>query len=184
LQQDITAWAWSPNGKQIAFLSRDEITQEEDVRLYEKRDDIVFGPNWKFARLRYLDVELDVVRTLVEKAAHVADFAWNQDFSRIVSITHESKVTDSAGYKGSKFEQADLSIGQCQGLADFPELTADLIWEVSNIYFRAGAIPEHSSTSWMTYILRSDQGQWSKHAYGEDNCAVQICHSDFQSIIT
>lgn len=184
LKQEISAWSWSPNGKQIGYLSCDEIVQEDDAKLREKGDAKVYGKDWRFARLRCLDIETGAVRSVVGKAVHVTEFAWNQDSTRIAFVTHENTEPGSAGYNGSKFGQVELSTGQCHHIADFPGPTEDLIWEGSNVYFRAGAVPEHASTSRMTYALQVDQGQWSKHAYGDDDCAAQVRRSGCQSVVT
>ncbi|KAK5047513.1 hypothetical protein LTR84_006610 [Exophiala bonariae] len=181
--QEIISYSWSPNGRYIAYLKCKEIEQKGEYKAKGGSNINVYGQNWRFATLRCFDIETGFARTIVEKESHVTGFSWDRDSSRIVYVTQDNPEPDSPGFNGSKFEQIELSTGHSHHVAEFPGPTADLVWEGTNIYFRAGVIPEHASTSWMTYMLQLDQRQWSKHAYGDDVCAARIRRSGCESVV-
>lgn len=184
LQQEISMWSWSPNGLQIAYLSRDEIAHANGIKLNGGSGAKVHSKDWPFARLRCLDTKTGRITTVVKKAGHIKEFVWSQDSSQNLYVSHENTEPDSAGYSGSRFERVDLSTSHRTHIMDFPGPMTDLVWEGSNVYFRAGSMPEHASTSWMIYKLCLNEGKWSRHAYGDDVCAAKIRRSGVQSIAT
>src|SRR4051812_13872152 len=56
-KRGVQSFAWSPDGRTIAFSSPDEPSDEDKRREKERDDAQVYGERWQHARLRLLDIE-------------------------------------------------------------------------------------------------------------------------------
>jgi dipeptidyl aminopeptidase/acylaminoacyl peptidase len=81
-------FAWSPDGKQIAFLMEDPESEEEKKLKKDKIDPILFERDHKFMRLWIADVESGDLRCVTTDPVQVWEFGWSGDgtqFALIVS---------------------------------------------------------------------------------------------------
>ncbi|KAK3710613.1 hypothetical protein LTR37_010240 [Vermiconidia calcicola] len=83
---------FDPNGKTIAFLSADEKSPDQKAKEKDKDDPKVWGEDWPYNRLRLVHVATKRVTTIVSNDAHILDFAWNDDGTKIAYI--ETKTPD------------------------------------------------------------------------------------------
>jgi len=168
-KRGIGSFDWSPNGSFIAYLSADEKSAEREQKEKDKDDADVYGENWEYNRLRLLHVATREVTTLVEKDAHVAAFAWNEDSTELAFTLHETPDLNSAGYKGVNIEHVAISNRTSSHVCKFPGGLSSLTWFGTDVYFVGGVEPMKSNTSQAVYKTTSG-GDWSKIAFGVNNC--------------
>ncbi|TKA60221.1 hypothetical protein B0A49_11331 [Cryomyces minteri] len=146
--RNITTFAWSPDGKFIAYLSADEKTakkrEDEDAELY--------GADWQFNRLRLLHVATRTVTILCDKAAHVTKLAWSADSKQIAYVLQDTPEIDSAGYNGVSFEMSSVLNKGNTFISRFP-----------------GPV-----NGQIVYSLSTKDRKWSKHAHGQEDCAATL----------
>lgn len=171
---EISTFEWSPDGKHIAFLSPDEKTDEQKKNEKDKKDVHVYGQDLEFNRLRILDVGTKKVSTLVNKDAHVKEFAWSEGGTDIVYTLQELPDRNSAYMNGMTFERVSIADHRSAHVASFPGSASGLVWFKTDLYFIAGYAPDSVCTSQMVYVLSLDDGHWSKYAHGEKNCAMEL----------
>jgi len=68
--------AWSPDGRQIAFLMTDPETEEEKRRKKDKDDAVEFEKHGKFTRINVLDVESREIVYTSPAGLQVWEFCW------------------------------------------------------------------------------------------------------------
>src|SRR5207302_1060060 len=91
----IQSFAWSPDGKQIAFLASESKTEEEEKKEKEKDDARVVDRDEKHARLWVLDVNSGKVKQLTAGRWRVSEMEWMPDGnSLIVSATDHPESLD------------------------------------------------------------------------------------------
>ncbi|KAK4690187.1 acylaminoacyl-peptidase, partial [Lecanoromycetidae sp. Uapishka_2] len=181
-KKKIPALKWSPNGQYIAFLSPDEKTEAQEAKDKETEEAKVYGERWEYNRLRLLHVATREISTLVTMDAHVTDFTWSVDSKDIAYITQQTPEVDSAGYHGAQFYKSSLAIHKSEILGEqFPGPARDLAWSGPTLFFLAGYTPDKSSTSCCVYEMSASTGQWSRHSYGESDCAFSLRSFTYRS---
>ena len=105
---------------------------------------------------------------------HVKGFAWNEDFTQIAYVLHETRDLNSAGYKGVRFERISISHGTRTSICAFPEPTNQLIWFRTYLYLLAGAVPTKCNTSSTVYKVCLTENTWWRYPSGVDNCAMGL----------
>lgn len=85
-KSDVSAFAWSPQGRHIAFLMKDAETEEEEKRKKEKRDVIIVDTEFKNNHLYTVEIQSDSfpVQRLTSGNFHVNTFDWAPDSKYLV----------------------------------------------------------------------------------------------------
>ena len=172
----IADFKWGPNGKFIAFLSPDEKSEEQIAQEKETGGAEVYGEAWEFNRVRCLHLSTREVETLYDGKAHVMDFAWNEDGTEIIFVSHRTPDLSSAGYHGVEVCRISLATKSTSsvGKQRFPGFAKNLIWLGDSAYFLAGAAPDKACTSKAVYRMAVESGKWTLYGHGVDNCAVSL----------
>ncbi len=90
----IGSYKWSPNGRWIAFTSRDRESIESQTMKKNGLDMIVMGENQLYNRLWIYDVESKTYETIFRQDLHVSLFEWSPDSKFIIFQAAEKVNTD------------------------------------------------------------------------------------------
>ena len=107
--RNLDPFAWSADGRSIAFLNTDQFTDEEKRRIEEKDDPIEFEQRPKYTRLYIVEVETGEVRCVSPEGLQVWEFSWspgNEEFA---------VVSSDLPFEGSWFTSCRLVAFSSQG---------------------------------------------------------------------
>jgi dipeptidyl aminopeptidase/acylaminoacyl peptidase len=136
--QPISAFAFSPNGRLIAYLSSDEKTTEKQRREDEGEDVQVWGDEWDYARLRIVDLQSRQIRSL-SLDRHVTAFCWSPEGDRLGIVTVKTPHIEEPYLTGSTISVVDVGLTDVKDLCHFPTGLSDLVWADDNkLHFIAG----------------------------------------------
>lgn len=136
--QAISAFAFSPDGNLIAFLSADEKTAEQKKRDEDGEDVQVWGEDWALARLRIVDLQSKQIRSL-KLGRHVTALSWSSDGNRLSISSTKTPHIEEPDLTGSVISVVDTQLTTVQDLCHFPGRLGDLTWaKDGKQYFTAG----------------------------------------------
>ncbi|CAL5869221.1 uncharacterized protein PFLUO_LOCUS3449 [Penicillium psychrofluorescens] len=170
-QRQIGKFEWSPSGLFIAYTSEDEKTDEQVRREKEKDDAKVWGEELKYRRLRVVHVATKQIRLLVGGERHVFDFSWSPDGQQIAYVQHRDPDMNSAGFYGADICSVSLSTEISSTITHFPGPISRFAWGDFGIYFVAGYISTHCSTSRVLYRVLCKENSYMQQlkTLGEGN---------------
>ena len=87
--RNLGPFAWSSDGRSIAFLNTDQLSDEERSRIEEKDDPIEFEQRPKFTRLYVVDLETREVECVSPEGVHVWEFAWSSDDQQFAAVSSD-----------------------------------------------------------------------------------------------
>ncbi|KAF7167772.1 hypothetical protein CNMCM6106_003215 [Aspergillus hiratsukae] len=162
--------AWSPDGKAVAFVSDRadagakwaiyllplqpggeaypitpaENTTDEEVQSASAGDGTpnvrAWGEDWRFARLRVVDVRTKRVRS-AKLDRHVTGVCWSPDGTRIGFSSCLSPDIEEPFLTGTIISAIDVDLNSVKKLCHFPRIIVDLTWAADgNLYF-CGGVP-------------------------------------------
>jgi dipeptidyl aminopeptidase/acylaminoacyl peptidase len=100
--RNLGPFVWSSDGRRIAFLNTDQMTDEEKRRIDEKDDPIEFEQRPKYTRLYVVDVCTGEVECVSPDGLQVWEFSWSADNSEFVVVSSDLP------YEGSWFTSCRL----------------------------------------------------------------------------
>lgn len=126
----IDAFAFSPSGSHIAFLSADENPQSTELQAW--------GESWRFTRLRVVDLRTKQVRT-VKLDRHVTGVCWSPDGTHIGFSSCLTPDIEEPHLTGTTISIVDTDLIYIEELCHFPKVVIDLTWAADgHLYFCAG----------------------------------------------
>ena len=141
-ERSIEAFEFSPNGKQIAFLSSDEKTSAEVYREQNGENIQVWGESWAYARLRIVDVETRNVRSL-NLDRHVTDLCWNPNNGKeIAFISCKTPFLEDRFLYDSLLSTVDIDLMEPTTLCKLPMAgNIPLLWADNGQLYLCGDVP-------------------------------------------
>ena len=170
-EKSIDKFAWSDDGRYIAYLSVDEKTAERKAKDERKDDAKVYGEDWEYSRLRTVEAVTKTVTTRVSENCHVYDFAWSPDSKSIAYLTRPTPEANHARSNATSIEAVGLDDHRVTKLADVPALLTDLCWTASDLWWKANYDITGIFSSTSVYKMSVATKAWSRHAFGENDCA-------------
>ncbi|MDQ2787043.1 MAG: S9 family peptidase [Chloroflexota bacterium] len=93
-KQSIEFFAWSPDGRRVAFLAPDDPTDADERREKERDDADVYGERWPYHRLHLLDLASGAVTVLPTGDMHITECAWSPDGQTIAYFAQPTPELD------------------------------------------------------------------------------------------
>jgi dipeptidyl aminopeptidase/acylaminoacyl peptidase len=173
-KRSVHAFAWSPEGGQIAFTSADEPTEEDEQREKERNDAQVYGEKWPYARLRLLSLASREVTTLVSGERHVAELVWHPRGTEIAYLVRQTPDLEALGHE-VVIERIAIAGGAPQTVCRFPLAVNSLLWsqDGETLYFIASA-SQNGQSSQVVYAVAAQGGEPQRVIGGETNCVTAV----------
>ncbi|KAI9692659.1 MAG: hypothetical protein M1820_009493 [Bogoriella megaspora] len=174
-KQRITAFQFSPDGSEIAYISADEKTKERKVREKEGRDQKVWGEDWEYARLRVVNIQTKQVRSL-SLERHVFEICWSWDGQQIALLSSRSPDMEEQLLYGSWISTVDRDLNFKGDICHVPKYIHDLAWDRERkLYFIAGLPLDQIFGGQAVYVISPHQSQqYSKLAFGSEDGTVGL----------
>lgn len=179
VKKGVHSFKVSPDGKTIAFLSKDE-TSKEKAELEEKDGALpqVWGEDWDYRRLRLLDIESGKVRTLSEEKRHVYEMDWHPDGKSIAYNTVANTEEGEPVISGVRLSVVEVDSGTIRHAYTVPTELFHLTYMADGkLYFVAPYelhLLKGSSGVYSVDTLAAEPTPSRAATHGETDTPVQI----------
>lgn len=174
----ISEVSWSPDGNFIAYLSTDEKTPEREKKDKEKDDVQVFGEEWELNRLRLVHVATRALTSLGDISSHVSQIAWKEDSKEMFYIATQTPELESAYRYGAVFSRTSIDDRKITRITEFKGGASEPHWSGEDIYFLANVRSNSLISSSSLWKLSLKYERASRHAFGEESCALGLRKSN------
>lgn len=176
--QSIDEYAFSPDGKVIAFISADEKSEElKQKEEDDETDPMVWGEDWEYARLRLVDVASKKIRTLVSGERHITSVSWSPDGKNILFDSGENPDIEENMLTGTTISTVNVESGEVRDLCKLTNEPWDLTWAPDGkIYLITGTPIDKESGGSALYVIDPTAASPSpvKIAYGVEDDAERL----------
>ena len=184
-EKEIEAFAFSPDGKSIAYLSPDQKTAAQKNREENGEDMQVWGEEWSYTRLRIVDVETKKVRSLnVDR--HVTDLSWSPDGKRIGIVSCRTPDIEEKFLNGSVISTVDIGSIAMKDLCKVPKAVTNLTWaRDGKIYFCTGVPANKMCAGRGVYATNAElqSSSYERIAFGVEDDAEALIKADDEVMV-
>ena len=172
----LVQFAFSPDGRYIAFVAPPEKSPERKAKEKSKDDAHVWGQDWQFSVLHLLHMEKGTIETISSTDVDVAGFAWSDDSTEVAIVTHRTPDIESADLYGTDISIIKIEDRETHKVCHVPRDASDLTWLNSTLYFRTYNILHENTSGWALYSIDANGGSRdiSKVANGVNDCAAGV----------
>ena len=155
----IGSYKWSPNGRWIAFTSRDKESIESQKMKKNGLDMIVMGESQLYNRLWIYDVESKTYETIFRQDLNVSLFEWSPD-SKFIIFQAAEKVNTDLEYLESSIYIVKAPSGNPRKIAETPgKLSSMSISPNSDQLAFLGAISYNDPLAQSIFVLNINNGK-------------------------
>ncbi|KAH0276767.1 putative acylamino-acid-releasing enzyme, partial [Aureobasidium melanogenum] len=176
-EKAIDKFAFSPDGRQIAFLSADEKTPEQKQKEAQGEDMHVWGDQWSLTRLRIVDLETRKVSNLASDR-HLVDFCWSPDGMRIAFASSRTPELENSLLEGVTISTVDADLALSRNLCSLPRsYNINLTWvNDGQLYVCSGVPADKLYGGYGIYSIdpSSSSPSYEHVAFGIDDDAVGL----------
>ncbi|KAG9943706.1 putative acylamino-acid-releasing enzyme, partial [Aureobasidium melanogenum] len=185
-EKAIDRFAFSPDGKQIAFLSADEKTPEQKQKEADGEDMHFWGEQWSPSRLRIVDLETRKVSNLVSNR-HLVDFHWSPDGTRIAFASSRTPEFESGLLEGVTISTVDGNLDSRKEVCSLPRsYNINLTWaDDGHLYLCSGVPADKLYGGHGVYSIDPDSPSPSyEHvAFGTDDDAAGLTRASNAEVL-
>jgi len=182
-ENGVSSYRLSPDGKQVAFVSRDVKSRQEKIDASQGKDWIVYGENYKYARL-YIQEITDVNSRLVfEEDLEVTHFCWHPEGKSLVFRAAAKPETDDR-YMFQKIYQTQTMGGRpklvCKTSGKLGSLAVS---PAGDLLAYTGAVDISDPLAQSLFVVPLDQGEPSNLSNGMEASALGFQWEDNDNLI-
>ncbi|NDL58689.1 S9 family peptidase [Phytoactinopolyspora mesophila] len=170
-ERSIETFAWSPDGRRIAFVAPDEPDEEDQRRERERDDADVYGERWPYARLYLVDIDDGGVTALPSGDRNVTGIAWSPDGTSIGFVAAPTPELDSGAQ--AEIYRLDVRSGAVRRLCAAPDAHW-LTWLSDGRLLWTGCRSGHRRAALATWSVAEDGGEPRMVTRRDDVCEVQV----------
>ena len=154
----VSAFEWSPDGKEVAFTSKRSPTDVEAAAADDGEDWIVGDVRGDHKRLWAVVVDSGLSRPVTDRKLHIERFEWSPDGSKFVVQASERADIDATMMFSDLFV-VDAAGGLASPLTKHDGKLGDIAWspDGSKVAF-LGASDIHDPTAGVLYVVPSSGG--------------------------
>ena len=138
--EGVQGFRLSPDGTQIAFLSRDPLTDEEKKQKKQKDDTIVVDEKFRWVHLWVWDTESGEARRITEGDFTVSDPRWSPDGKSIAYVTRPNTKLDDTW--NSDVWVVDVESGDSRKLHENPGTDSSPRWSADGEWIAFATKPD------------------------------------------
>jgi len=105
----VTALAWSPDSKRIAYVAQVPLTDAEEKKQKDKDDARLIDHDYRFSHLWVIDLESKEKHEIVKSDAVLADPQWSPDGTRLAYVSRPTPKADDGSLSDIYIARADGS---------------------------------------------------------------------------
>ena len=105
----VTAFAWAPDSKQVAYVALVPLTDDEEKKQKDKDDPQVADSAFRFSHLWVIDVESKTASEIVKSEGVISDPQWSPDGREIAYTTNPTPKADDGSVSDVMIAMADGS---------------------------------------------------------------------------
>ncbi len=177
--RNLGPFVWSADGRRIAFLNTDQMTDDEKRRIAEKDDGFEFEQRPKYTRIYVVDVETGEVECVSPDGLQVWEFAWSADNSEF------AVVSSDLPYEGSWFTSCRLVALSSNGenvrtLHESRRQVAMPVWspDGSRVAFLSSNYSDRGAVDGGVFVVSSEGGSARELSAGHPASARYLVWSD------
>ena len=156
----VSSYSWSPNGRWIAFISKDKISIEEQERRTEGYDMIVMGKEQLYNRLWIFDLETKSHETIFRQDLNVSNFVWSPDSKFIIFQASEKVNIDQEYLESSICFLVKAPSGNPRKIIDTPGKLGSMSISPNNEQLAfLGAVSKNDPLAQSIFVLNIKNGK-------------------------
>ena len=105
----VTAFAWSPDSKRIAFIAQVPLSDQEEKKQKDKDDARLIDHDYRFSHLWIADRDSKKTTELVKSDAVLSDPQWSPDATRLAYVARPTPKADDGSISDIYIARADSS---------------------------------------------------------------------------
>ena len=172
-------FAWSGDGKQIAFLNTDPLTDEEKRRIKVKDDAVEFEKDPKYTRLYIVHVETGDVRRVSPDGLQVWEFDWSATAEEFVVISSDLPF-ESSWYTSSRLVAFAAGDGTGRTLHQARRQVAMPAWspDGKQVAFLSSNYSDRGNVDGGVFVVSSEGGEARELSSGHKASARRLAWSE------